>query len=112
MVAQPRPGGHGTHIRQIERVTIIMCDIVGSSREQASGISQVTGTVSQMDQAIQQNAGLVEDAAAAANVLQSEAARLKELMAVFRVADGGSAAAARPRPRARQQSGRSLCKAA
>ena len=78
----------GGIVSGIERVTSIMGDIVASSREQASGISQVTGTVSQMDQATQQNAGLVEEAAAAATALQTEAARLKELMAMFRVGAG------------------------
>jgi methyl-accepting chemotaxis protein len=104
----------GGIVSGIERVTTIMGDIVASSREQASGISQVTGTVSQMDQATQQNASLVEEAAAAAGALQSEAARLGELMAMFRVADGPSAAVGVPRtrPHAKQHAGRSLLRAA
>jgi methyl-accepting chemotaxis protein len=72
----------------IEGVTAIMGEIVASSREQASGIGQVTDSVSQMDQATQQNASLVEHAASAAAELQREAARLRALMAVFRVAGG------------------------
>jgi methyl-accepting chemotaxis protein len=85
----------------IERVTTIMGDIVASSREQASGISQVTDSVSQMDQATQQNASLVEHAASAAVELQGEAARLRELMAAFEVAGVASAAPAPAPARAR-----------
>jgi methyl-accepting chemotaxis protein len=93
----------GGIVSGIERVTTIMGDIVASSREQASGISQVTDTVSQMDQATQQNAGLVEEAASAATALQTEAARLGELMAMFRVAEDA---------RAGRQAGRALLEAA
>jgi methyl-accepting chemotaxis protein len=113
-LAQQTGATVGGIVSGIERVTTIMGDIVASSREQASGISQVTNTVSQMDQATQQNAGLVEEAAAAAGALQGEAARLGELMAMFRVGDGASASAGSPRARAHagQQAGRSLLRAA
>jgi methyl-accepting chemotaxis protein len=84
----------------IERVTTIMGDIVASSREQASGISQVTDSVSQMDQATQQNASLVEHAASAAVELQGEAARLRALMAAFEVAGAAAAAPVPTRARA------------
>jgi methyl-accepting chemotaxis protein len=67
----------------IERVTAIMAGIVTSSREQATGISQVNQTVSQMDQTTQQNAALVEEAAAATAVLREQADTLAGLMAVF-----------------------------
>jgi methyl-accepting chemotaxis protein len=108
-LAQQTGATVGGIVSGIERVTTIMGDIVASSREQASGISQVTDSVSQMDQATQQNAGLVEDAAAAATSLQAEAARMKALMAVFQVADG---AASQARPRAGRQPGRALLNAA
>jgi methyl-accepting chemotaxis protein len=93
VLAQRTGSTVGGIVSGIERVTTIMGDIVASSREQASGIGQVTDSVAQMDQATQQNAGLVEHAASAAAELQSEAARLRELMAVFRV-DGAASAPA------------------
>jgi methyl-accepting chemotaxis protein len=97
----------------IERVTTIMGDIVASSREQASGIGQVTDSVSQMDQATQQNASLVEHAASAAAELQAEAAHLRELMAVFQVGGAGASVATPPvRQSRRPQPSRTLLKAA
>ncbi|MFD0874548.1 hypothetical protein [Massilia pinisoli] len=48
----------------IERVAGIMSDIVASSREQSGSIAQVGQSVTQMDQATQQNATLVKEAAA------------------------------------------------
>jgi len=67
----------------IERVTTIMADIVESSREQSSGIAQVTHTVAQMDQTTQQNAALVEEAAAATTALREQAGALAGLMTMF-----------------------------
>jgi len=76
----------------IERVALIMTDIVSSSREQAGGIVQVNQTVAQMDQATQQNAGLVEEAAAASAALQEEVARLADTLSAFRVERTGAPA--------------------
>ena len=73
----------------IERVTTIMADIVESSREQSSGIAQVTHTVAQMDQTTQQNAALVEEAAAATTALREQAGALAGLMTMFETADEG-----------------------
>jgi methyl-accepting chemotaxis protein len=73
----------------IERVTSIMGDIVESSREQSTGIVQVNQTISQMDQSTQQNAALVEEAAAATDILRQQAETLAELMSAFQI---GSAA--------------------
>ena len=69
----------------IERVTTIMADIVESSREQSSGIAQVTHTVAQMDQTTQQNAALVEEAAAATTALREQAGALAGLMTMFEI---------------------------
>ncbi|MEK0076790.1 methyl-accepting chemotaxis protein, partial [Bordetella pertussis] len=56
--------------------------------EQSSGIEQVNRAVSQMDEATQQNAALVEEAAAAAGSLQEQAQRLAEAVSVFRINAG------------------------
>jgi methyl-accepting chemotaxis protein len=79
-------------VNGIERVTTIMAGIVTSSREQAAGISQVNQTVAQMDQTTQQNAALVEEAAAATAVLREQADTLAGLMAVFQTEAAGSTA--------------------
>ncbi|WP_281349786.1 methyl-accepting chemotaxis protein [Dechloromonas hortensis] len=72
-------------VASIKRVTGIMADIAAASREQSSGIEQVSLAVGQMDQVTQQNAALVEEAAAAAESLEEQARQLAESVAVFRV---------------------------
>jgi uncharacterized phage infection (PIP) family protein YhgE len=67
-------------------VTDIMAEISAASNEQSAGIEQVNGAISQMDQVTQQNAALVEEAAAAAEAMQREAAELVQAVAVFKIA--------------------------
>ena len=74
-------------VESIGRVTAIMGEIVDSSKEQASGIQQVHRAVSDMDSVTQQNATLVEESAAATESMKEEAARLAQLVAVFKLAD-------------------------
>lgn len=75
----------------IKRVAKIMSDISDASREQSAGIEQVGLAVSQMDEVTQQNAALVEEAAAAAESLEDQANSLARSVAVFRVEAGGQA---------------------
>ncbi len=73
-------------IRQaIARVTAIMNEIAAASDEQRDGIEQVNHAVSQMDQVSQQNAALVEEAAAAAAALDGQANSLRQAVSVFRL---------------------------
>lgn len=72
-------------VSAIQRVTTIMTEISSASREQADGIGQVNQAVSEMDGVVQQNAALVEQAAVAAGSLQSQAERLSEAVAFFRL---------------------------
>jgi methyl-accepting chemotaxis protein len=72
-------------VSSIQRVTDIMAEISAASQEQTSGIEQINQAISQMDDVTQQNAGLVEEAAAASEALQNQAARLAELVSVFRL---------------------------
>jgi methyl-accepting chemotaxis protein len=65
-----------------------MSDISYASREQTAGIEQVGLAVSQMDEMTQQNAALVEQAAAAAESLEEQARSLAESVAVFRLSGG------------------------
>ncbi|MDF3834227.1 methyl-accepting chemotaxis protein, partial [Cupriavidus basilensis] len=85
-------------IRDIQRVSDIMGEISAASVEQTSGIEQVALAVSQMDEVTQQNASLVEEAAAAAQSLEEQAARLKDTVAVFRLGHQGTASAPASRP--------------
>ena len=72
-------------VNSVDTVTTIMAEIALASHEQADGIRQVNLAVSEMDGVTQQNAALVQEAAAAAGSLQDQARRLMELVAVFKV---------------------------
>jgi methyl-accepting chemotaxis protein-1 (serine sensor receptor) len=76
-------------ISAVQRVTDIMGEIAAASEEQSSGIDQVARAVTQMDMVTQQNAALVEEAAAAAQSLEDQAGKLRTAVAVFQV-EGGS----------------------
>ncbi|KAA0179912.1 chemotaxis protein [Cupriavidus gilardii] len=70
----------------VRRVSAIVGGISAASMEQSQGIEQVNQAVTQMDGMTQQNAALVEEAAAAATSLEDQAQRLTGLMARFRLA--------------------------
>ncbi len=72
----------------IKRVTDLMGEISAASREQSLGVSQVGEAVTQMDQVTQQNAALVEEMAAAASSLKSQAQDLVGTVAVFKLNSG------------------------
>ena len=71
-------------VSSVGGVSGIMVEISSASQEQAAGIDQVNQTVAQMDDATQQNAALVEEASAAARLLESQARELTDAVAVFR----------------------------
>ena len=75
----------------IQRVTDIMGEISSASVEQSVGVAQIGEAVTQMDQATQQNAALVEQSAAAAASLNAQAQQLVQAMAVFNIDDAGHA---------------------
>jgi methyl-accepting chemotaxis protein len=82
-------GAAGTTMNEIvasvQRVSAIISEITAAAAEQSAGIGQVSGSVGQLDQMTQQNAALVEQSAAAAESLKGQAARLAELVSVFRL---------------------------
>ena len=87
-------------VNSITRVTDIMSEITSASAEQSDGIEQVNVAITQMDQVTQQNAALVEQAAAAAESMQEQAARLSEVVSVFKLSGGaGMAQVAMAAPR-------------
>jgi hypothetical protein len=69
-------------------VTDIVGEISAASAEQSSGVSQVGQAVNQIDQATQQNAALVEEMAAAASGLKSQALDLVNAVMVFKLQGG------------------------
>ena len=75
----------GEIVASVKRVTDIMAEIAAASQEQTAGIAQVNQAITQMDQVTQQNAALVEEAAAAASSLQEQANGLSEVVSVFRL---------------------------
>jgi methyl-accepting chemotaxis protein len=84
-------------VESIKRVTDIMGEISAASQEQTDGIGQIQLAISQMDQTTQQNAALVEEAAAASESLREQAAKLSQTVAVFRL-DGSQVRVARAAP--------------
>ena len=70
-------------VSSVQRVTDIMGEIAAASVEQSAGIDQVNNAITSMDEATQQNAALVEEAAAAAESLSEQALTLKEVVSVF-----------------------------
>ncbi|MBW9333954.1 HAMP domain-containing protein [Herbaspirillum sp. RU 5E] len=77
-------------VESVQRVTGMINEISAAGEEQRSGIEQVSQAVGQMDQVTQQNAALVEEAAAASQALQEQAQELAQAVSVFRL-DGHAA---------------------
>jgi aerotaxis receptor len=77
-------------IESTGRVTRIMGEMRDSTREQSMGIAQVSQAVTQLDNVTQQNAALVEEAAAAAGNLSEQTGRLTSAIAIFKVPRGDS----------------------
>ncbi|MEC4717973.1 methyl-accepting chemotaxis protein [Noviherbaspirillum sp. CPCC 100848] len=75
-------------VGSVRRVNDIIGEITAASQEQTAGIEQINQAVSQMDEVTQQNAALVEEAAAASDAMREQAARLAQLVSVFKVETG------------------------
>ncbi len=75
-------------VSSIKGVADVLGEITAASREQSSGIEQINEAIVQMDQVTQQNAALVEQAAACAASLQDQADHLARVVAVFTVGGG------------------------
>ena len=71
-------------VASIQRVTDIMGEITSASSEQTSGIEQINLAITEMDEVTQQNAALVEQAAAASQSMQDQAAALAEVVGFFK----------------------------
>lgn len=82
-------------VSSVQRVTDIMSEITAASAEQSAGIGQVNDAVNHMDEVTQQNAALVEEAAAAAESLVEQASTLMDTVNRFTLR-GGAASGRRP----------------
>ena len=74
-------------VNAIKRVTDIMGEISAASSEQSAGVGQIGHAVAQMDSVTQQNAALVEESAAAAEMLEQQGRELVAAVAVFKLDD-------------------------
>jgi methyl-accepting chemotaxis protein len=81
-------------VDSVRQVSHIVADISTATEQQSSGIADVNQAITQMDQVTQQNAALVEQAAAAAGSLQEQAARLAAVVSVFKLSQNQQVALA------------------
>ena len=94
-------------IDSVRSVTDIMGEISTASAEQSAGIEQINTAIVQMDHVTQQNAALVEEAAAASASMQEQALSLAKAVGVFTLDSGARpAAVAAPVRRAQAAQGR------
>jgi methyl-accepting chemotaxis protein len=75
-------------VAQVQQVSQLIGEISNATAEQSTGIGQVGEAVTQLDQVTQQNTALVEESAAAAERLKHQAAKLAEVVSVFKLANG------------------------
>ena len=83
-------------VNSIQEVNALMGEITTASHEQADGIEQINIAVTQMDEATQQNAALMEEAAAAAQTLSENAENLKRMVGIFQLPGTASALGRNP----------------
>lgn len=83
-------------VASVKRVTDIMEEITAASREQEAGIMQINQAITEMDDVTQQNAALVEEAAAAAGSLQDQADSLARAVSVFKFNGNNAALISKP----------------
>ncbi|WP_423707959.1 methyl-accepting chemotaxis protein [Undibacterium sp. WLX3042] len=81
-------------VNGVNRITDVMSEITAASHEQQSGIEQVNQAIIQMDQVTQQNAALVEQAAAASAAMQEQARNLASVVSMFKLDASQSAVSA------------------
>ncbi|MEA9789585.1 methyl-accepting chemotaxis protein [Xanthomonas campestris pv. raphani] len=93
-------------VASVQRVTDIMGEISAASQEQSSGIEQVNLTVTQMDEATQQNAALVEEATAAARSMEEQAGQLSDAVSIFKLQQQSAPMAIASRPTATRVAGK------
>jgi methyl-accepting chemotaxis protein len=81
-------------VEQVGQLYAIVGDIAAGSKEQASGLGEVSAAINQMDQITQANAAIAQRSNETARTLEGEAERLNALVQQFRIAEGSTAARA------------------
>jgi len=84
----------------VQQTSTLIAGISAASGEQASGVEEINRSLTQLEGVTQQNAALVEQAAASAMSFEEEARRLADLVSRFRIASEATAATPAPRPAA------------
>jgi methyl-accepting chemotaxis protein len=74
-------------VGSVKKVSDLIAEIAAASEEQDAGIRQVNTAITQMDQVVQQNASLVEEAAAATESMKGQAASLLKLVSRFHIGE-------------------------
>lgn len=77
-------------VESVKRVSDMISEITAAGQEQSSGIDQINQAIIQMDSMTQQNSALVEEAAAASATMQDQAAKLVEVVSVFKLDNNGT----------------------
>jgi methyl-accepting chemotaxis protein len=80
----------------VSKTSDLVQEIAAASQEQSSGVSQINTAMSQMNQVTQQSASASEELAATAEEMNGQAEQLRQLMAFFKIAEGGRAALPAP----------------
>jgi len=83
-------------VASVHKLTSIVGEITTASREQEMGIEQINEAITSMDTVTQQNAALVEEAAAATSALQDQAGKLAQAVSVFKLDEMASSGMAAP----------------
>ncbi len=81
-------------VTSVRHVESLMSEITAASEEQSLGIAQVSQSIGFIDEMTQQNAALVEQAAAAAESMQEQTVRLAQAVSIFKLGHGGDPVAA------------------
>lgn len=87
-------------VTAVKKVSDIIAEIAAAAQEQSTGIEEVNKAITQLDEVTQQNAALVEEAAAASKSMDDQSNSLQELVSIFNAGDEAAPTAA---PRARSQ---------
>jgi methyl-accepting chemotaxis protein len=83
-------------VTQVGHISQLVSGIAEGAAEQSTGLAEINTGVTQLDQVTQQNAAMVEEATAAGHMLKTDATKLAELVAHFKIPGGNPQAAAAP----------------
>ena len=84
-------------VRSVKEAAAVVSEIASASVEQSTGIEQINKALNQMDEVTQKNSALVEQTAATAQMLETQATAMSAQTGIFQIDVAGTAASARPR---------------